>query len=446
MKDLYTFDYDVESALETYEEVREAYRRIFIDELKLPILVAQASSGDMGGDLSHEYHIPTHLGEDQVMSCRKCDYVANEEVVEARPATDSTKSSSKNQKFSVWRGISKCRTVIVNVWIDASFKSKKGEAVLEAPKDSINLHAVKKVFPDLDSGVEQPAGFWSTDRKTAPSSFKVVNLFDASISEEGRNRILDTQDVVPEGLSPDNVSSIVAEDTDAHNFLRLGEGDSCPRCSTGSLKATKVIELGHTFHLGTRYSIPMKACVTRREGSTTPVSPAGKADGEESTNDTNTTITRSTGTGTSTVTEVKWKRSSKRIAIQMGCHGIGISRLMGAIANHVNSKDSLNWPRVIAPYEVVLSSNQSGAKTDMEDMYDRLTREGADVVIDSHTTGSLSQRFAAYSLIGIPIWVSLGKRWARQEEIDIRCPRLKFRSLVPKDQTSKVIKMLLEKL
>src|SRR5207253_10582001 len=79
---LYTFDTDAANALKTYEEVKKAYCNLF-DELHLPYLVAKADSGNMGGSLSHEFHFPSAKGEDDVISCSHCDYVKNEELVDA---------------------------------------------------------------------------------------------------------------------------------------------------------------------------------------------------------------------------------------------------------------------------------------------------------------------------------------------------------------------------
>ena len=125
MKDLYTFDYSAHLALETYNQVRRAYTALF-DELKIPYLVAVADSGDMGGDLSHEYHFPSRRGEDHVISCDACDYVANEELAQAfqtsiqpndgvrwhfvDPAlarSDAVPDLVSTPTFSVWRGVSR---------------------------------------------------------------------------------------------------------------------------------------------------------------------------------------------------------------------------------------------------------------------------------------------------------------------------------------------------
>ena len=79
MKDLYTFDVNEEQARRTYEDVRQAYVA-FLEELRLPYLVAQADSGNMGGDLSHEYHFASSHGEDTVISCNACEFSINEEL------------------------------------------------------------------------------------------------------------------------------------------------------------------------------------------------------------------------------------------------------------------------------------------------------------------------------------------------------------------------------
>lgn len=83
MKDLYTFDYSHTASLQTYNQIKEAYIALF-NELKIPYLVAEADSGNMGGDLSHEFHFVTSKGEDDVVSCDQCTHVSNEERAKPR--------------------------------------------------------------------------------------------------------------------------------------------------------------------------------------------------------------------------------------------------------------------------------------------------------------------------------------------------------------------------
>lgn len=169
MKDLYTFDYSIPSALETYHQVREAYTRIF-DELKLPYLVADADSGNMGGNLSHEFHFPTPNGEDNVISCTSCGYVANEELAESAldvpkdrsSAADGASISQSDIKPLVWRGISRDRQTLINVWFSADPS--------QSDPPEINLHALKSAMPDFDASVEDPLPFWTEVSKSSPPS------------------------------------------------------------------------------------------------------------------------------------------------------------------------------------------------------------------------------------------------------------------------------------
>lgn len=102
MKDLYTFDSTPELAMQTYQRVRDVYSQLF-DNFKIPYLVAEASSGDIGGSISHEYHLPSEAGEDQVASCNKCNYVANVEVAESR--MNISKSIISHNSSSVWKDL-----------------------------------------------------------------------------------------------------------------------------------------------------------------------------------------------------------------------------------------------------------------------------------------------------------------------------------------------------
>lgn len=246
MKDLYTFDSTSEAALKTYGEVRAAYADFF-DELKMPYLVANADSGDMGGNLSHEYHFATPAGEDNVISCESCDHVTNEELIEG-PISDSTK---------------------------------------------------------------------------------------------------------------------------------------CPRCNAGPLKVQRAVELGHTFHLGTRYSEPLGAVINNHLG--------------------------------------------ERAALEMGCHGIGVSRLIGAVTSILADEKGLNWPRVMAPFEAVIVPAK-GLGPDAEHVYDMLSTSSGtgapvDAVIDDRRH-EMGWKFQDADLIGYPVIIVLGRGWKTGRKCEVQCRRL----------------------
>lgn len=408
MKDLYTFDYSNEAALETYEQVREAYSRIFIKEMKLPVLVAQASSGDMGGSLSHEYHIPTALGEDHVMSCHNCDYVANEELAESRPAAAVFVDNTCQPK--AWHGISKDRKTLVRVWFNSD----------QFSGEDISTHAVKQAFPDLDSGVEDPAPFWAAAIKESTtneeSQVRVVNLFDDRLPKEMRNYpTLDSNDSPELRRLP-----VVNHKEGIPNPFRIKEGDPCPRCDDGKLKVQKAIELGHTFHLGTRYSEPLGASVS------VPARLLPGNDGAE-------------GGGETT------------IPIQMGCHGIGISRIVGAVADHLADERGLNWPRVIAPYQVVVvHSKDNLLARDAGEVYDELVADGrkhdVDIIIDDRKDAGLGWKLKDADLVGYPVIVVLGREWKASRRVEVQCRRLAHTELVPLKELRSRVKELLDQL
>ncbi|RYP69665.1 hypothetical protein DL769_005223 [Monosporascus sp. CRB-8-3] len=347
MKDLYTFDYSTKSALSTYEEVRSAYSRLFA-ELKLPYLVAEASSGDIGGDLSHEYHLPASIGEDSVISCSSCDYVANEELAAARPEGPNQSYTelygrgvirSEPEAARVWRGVSKDRSTLINVWYPEFPPGAKGHGLPRLSDADLNIHAMKTVG-----------------------------------------------------------------DGDPLNLIRIRDGDNCPRCSSGGLKVQKAIELGHTFYLGTRYSKPLGAHVRI---------PAALAENE---------LDPASG---DILTQVP---------MQMGCHGIGVSRIIGAVTDHLADDRGLNWPRAIAPFEVVVIPGR-GFEEEGTIVAEALAgqcepnatpKRHIDTALDDRSE-SLPWKMKDADLVGYPVLVILGRKWESERLCEVQCRRLEIK-------------------
>ncbi|KAK0618618.1 hypothetical protein B0T17DRAFT_538441 [Bombardia bombarda] len=398
MKDLYTFDTNIKSALETYDQVRAAYTKIF-EELNLPVLAAKASSGDMGGDLSHEYLLPTKLGEDRVVSCDSCDYVINEEIAET-PAIDKVTADTL---YAVWRGITKDRSTLVNVWYPVRDAQLNSRGMGDYTDLDINIAAVKSVVPDLDAGIDNPLPLWSTaingPEQTATG---LVNVVDGRLPITFSDSLESSQPTVsvwPEELirpstsfPPVLVHRGMTPAGKVLNLLRIRSGDTCPQCSSGTLKAEKAIELGHTFHLGTRYSEPLEA-------------------------------------------RVRVPASPNSVAMQMGCHGIGISRIIGALAEHMADNKGLNWPVSIAPYSCVIITGKDVDPGDAIDVYRQImdttkaVSERVDPVVDDRKE-SLPWKLKDADLIGFPIMVLLGREWRTSRRAEIQCRRLGIRDSV----------------
>lgn len=428
MKDLYTFDNSPKLALETYHQVRAAYARLF-DELKLPYLVAEADSGDIGGDLSHEFHFPTSKGEDHVISCSKCDYVANEELAESpapKAKAEGEAAGEESGVIGVWRGISQDRLTLVNVWYAWSIGAQKQLAKHVIPEGlegaEVNARAVKAVLPELDSSVDDPLPFWE-HQSTAPR--KLINLFDHSISE-GAKKFLQSEnnlDMFPESMD-DAVSRTRIERTfkdSSHeeplNLLRIRDGDNCPRCSDGTLRVQKAIELGHTFHLGTRYSEPLEA---------------------------NVKVPAEVVAGTASASSPAKDSILIEVPMQMGCHGIGVSRMIGAVADTLADEKGLNWPRVMAPFEVVIVSGKDLDEAARE-VYDTLENSEMDIILDDRKA-TFPWKMQDADLIGYPVIVVVGRGWDTNKKCEIQCRRLGIRREVSFTELPAMVNSLLEQL
>ena len=469
MKDLYTFDATTEEALQTYEAVRQAYDAFF-GELKMPYLSAEASSGEIGGDISHEYHFSSKKGEDILVCCGSCGYVANEEFAESRIArthrysqsTDgdefiaqgmnSSGSKQHNSKTgplelgdhfdasydfqagegeSQWLGISQDRNTLVHASLPNKIETRT-VAGKRYRKTEINPQAIKRIFPEINLGVEDPLGVFKAELNT-----------DVAEGKPGREarilRIIDMRYVLQQSLpNLSNPSSISIEALDVPvdvrfagadnmvDLVRIESGDSCPNCNEGDVKVESAVELGHTFHLGTRYSTPLEATID--------ADPSHKDSQLET-----SSIPRQSA------------NSSDRIPVQMGCHGIGISRLMAVVADALADDKGLNWPRSIAPFEAVVIPTK-GLESEAADAYDLLTTSHdrhfqgpIDAVLDDREK-DFGWKIKDADIIGYPIIVILGREWKRDRKCEVQCRRLSIKEWVPANNIKAFVEGLLQQL
>ncbi|UKZ78033.1 hypothetical protein TrVFT333_005767 [Trichoderma virens FT-333] len=330
MKDLYTFDLTVENAVETYRDVASAYSAFFAD-LKLPILVAEASSGDMGGEHSHEYHLSHAIGEDTVAACNSCGYTANDEVAAARSSRQLEGAISPSS-FGIWRGITNDRKTLVNVWYPRLTNSPSG--------DSWNIHAVKSVVSDLDTSVSDAASFWEEAVQQAER-------------HDGKLQLLHVID-----------SRLATAFEDLHGellcFLRISQ-----------------------------------------------------------------------------------------VPVQMGCFGIGVSRILGAVAEQMADDKGLNWPRAIAPFEAVVIPT-SGVNEQTLEFYDALTKHessaaGLDVVLDDRKE-AFGWKMQDADMTGYPVVIVLGKAWRENGICEVQCRRLSVKENVKAEDVPQYVAALLQRL
>ncbi|MCJ1404021.1 hypothetical protein MMC11_007245 [Xylographa trunciseda] len=447
MKDLYTFDHSSNDALQTYYEVRGAYSAFF-DELKVPYLTAEADSGSIGGDLSHEYHLPSPKGEDRILSCSSCDYVANEEVARSRrePFSKDLHDVRKQtpDQSSVGKTLSLELLAQSHAWYTITYRvSKDGDTIYIAIYPSVVIHGhegkeratklnfdvLKSTFADIDTAAEV------LDEKDR-SQKKKKYVLDYRISEMVKgscNVFIPTQTEI----------DVDFDDIPVVDLVRIEDGDGCPNCETGTLKAHTSIELGHTFHLGTKYSKPLNAKVPGDSPATGTVKYI---------------TTKSSISQDETKVISAEEETDNKIFLEMGCHGIGVSRLIAAVADAFVDGKGLNWPRVMAPFEAVVIP-APGLEDDAKIVLDTLSQEAAptditstrqlpaiDAILDDRPK-DMAWKLKDADLIGYPILVVLGRAWRKEKKCEVQCRRLgPLRQNVPLQELRGFVDSLLMKL
>ncbi|KAM0794595.1 hypothetical protein BDR22DRAFT_922496 [Usnea florida] len=435
MKDLYTFDATTEQALQTYQTVRQTYHAFF-SELKLPFLTAEASSGEIGGSLSHEYHFPSKKGEDNLVICSHCNHVVNEELAESRVSRSYRTSKIRDEGFSgdvkfqnsdpnkPWVGISRDRNALVQVFlpreIEVPAASGKRFRVTE-----INPYAIKRMFTDIDLGVDSPYELFEASRAT-PKEARIIRFVDMRYVLQGSFTVAPNVSSVMSGDVSIPVEDRFFGADDMVDFVRIETGDSCPNCSEGTLKIESAVELGHTFHLGTRYSTPLELIID--------ADPSQKDSQQEIKSLSSQSVTR-----------------SDRMPVQMGCHGIGVSRLIAAVADSLADAKGLNWPRVMAPFEAIIVPTK-GLESEAPNVYDLLTaskdcppQPPIDAILDDRER-NFGWKLKDADMIGYPVIVILGRDWRKERRCEVQCRRLTVKESVSADDLQSYVEQLLEQL
>ena len=432
MKDLYTFDETPEEAHTTYDQIRAAYRRFF-DELGVAYTEARADSGSMGGNLSHEFHFPSDQGEDTIATCSKCDHARNVEFVHpieraivrlpgGRPdvSNEAEASSMTCRDF-----ISKDKATLIRALVPTM---DTAGAEIRDVKSLINTHVIKATLHgnvDVATGIEEKAArnifYASAEPDEKPKRRRLFYVLDKRLNAQhlvSRLRQDDNSDDLE--LWAVRSSSQDLSSPGSIDLLLPKSGDPCPSCNGGRLKVQNVVEIGHTFHLGTRYSAKLGLKKSRLIHSSN-----GKRD--------------------------------KSDFAEMGCHGIGVSRLIAATAlpfwgSGINPCWQLRWPKVIAPYQVCVigNSNDDGEKEveTAHQLYDALEASGErndklDVLLDDRAKLGRGWKINEARAMGIPIVVVIR---AVVDRVNMQCPALDVDQDVEVVDVPKVVRDLMKRL
>jgi len=407
MKDAYSFDRDEAGLKASYKIMFDAYVAIF-NRFGLKFRAVAADNGAIGGSGSHEFHVIASTGEDAIVYCPTSDYAANMEAAEALPLAASRPAPAAALTKTATPGTVKCETVAELLKLPLAQTVKTIALTVEKEEGGKQL---KQYFMLLIRGDHE-----LNEVKVG----KVPGLAAHRFSTEAE--ILEVYGTVPGYLGPVGTKlpvTVVADRTVANmadfvcganeegfhytgaNWVRdaaeplvadlrnVVEGDASPD-GKGVLAIERGIEVGHVFQLGTSYSESMKATFLDENG--------------------------------------------KPATLQMGCYGIGVTRILGAAIEQNYDDKGIIWPAAIAPFEVVLCpmgmDRSEMVKTEVENLYAALQAAGVDVIVDDRglRPGAM---FADWELIGVPHRVVIGERGLKEGNLEYQGRRDAEATAVP---------------
>jgi prolyl-tRNA synthetase len=407
MKDGYTFDVDEAGADRSYEIMRQTYSRIF-QRCGLKFKIVDADSGSIGGSFSQEYMVLADTGEDQIVTCSKCEYAANMERAEVKwdgpeaPAAAGTMKRLEEVSTPDMRTVEEVtsflsvspqelvKTLIFKTDTEVVAALIRGDHEVNEVKlkNLLGADSVELADPNLVAEVTgAPMGF------AGPVGLKVKMIAD--------NALKGMADFVTGGNKHDVhfVHVNLGRDFQPNRFadLRLVmPGDFCPRCR-GELEFKRGIEVGHIFKLGTKYSKPLNAVYLDEKG-------------EEK-------------------------------VIIMGTYGIGVARTLAAAIEQNHDADGMIFPVPIAPFEVVvlpLQIQEGEVAATAEKIYGEIQAQGLDVLIDDRDVRP-GVKFKDADLLGIPVRINVGSRNLKNGRVEMKLRPEAESVLIPTQEAPRII-------
>ena len=407
MKDAYSFDVDVDGLNRSYDLMYQAYCRIF-DRCGLSYVVVEAESGPIGGDVSHEFMVPTESGEDVIVRCEACGYAANLERAEIGagpgdpPATDlhqrkvvDTPGATTIDQVSTMLGCSPAKMIKTLILV----ADDNPVAVLVRGDQDLNEVKLKRFLGATTLAMADPDTILRVTG--APVGFAgPVGLACRIVADQAIPRVVNG--VTGANEADKHLTGVnVARDyqvADVGDLRYAVHGDPCPRCA-GTLALSRGIEVGHVFKLGTKYSDALGALYQDADGKDHPMI--------------------------------------------MGCYGIGVNRILASrIEDHHDDKGII-WSNALTPYDVeVLPLNMGDADVvaTAEKVYAALCEAGLDPLLDDRDARP-GFKFNDADLIGLPHRVVVGDRTLKLGCVEIQTRADKASVKVPVDQ---VVAKLLE--
>jgi prolyl-tRNA synthetase len=402
MKDGYSFHASEEDCRREYDNMFQAYSRIF-ERCGLEFRPVEADTGAIGGSRSHEFQVLAESGEDAVASCPGCGYAANVELAAARAEPPTTSSGRALEKVSTPGQ----RTV------------EEVSAFLGVPAERF----VKTLVYVTDAG-DPVVALVRGDR--ALSEAKLKNALGASAVAMAEERIVERATGAPIGFAgPIGLKARVVADSwlrgirdavtganeaDRHyvgfdlerdapaveltDLVAVADGDRCARCGEGRFEVRRGIEVGQVFYLGRKYSEAMRATFLDAGGAEQP--------------------------------------------IEMGTYGIGITRTVAAAIEQNHDANGIIWPMPLAPFSaIVVPVNQAEetVRSTAERIYGELRGRGIDALIDDRDERP-GVKFKDADLIGVPLRVTVGPKALARGNVELKARRADKAVEIPAEEAA----------
>jgi len=408
MKDCYSFDAD-EAALDlSYKSMIQAYKNIYA-RCGLNAMLIEADSGAIGGKDSHEFTVATEVGEDEVISCGRCGYVANAEragfvktKLDEEPllplqevATPGAKTIEEVAKFL---GVPKSRT------LKAVFYSTDGGLVFVTIRGDLEVNEVKLKntlkCSELKLANDEEVGKSGLVAGSASAvGLKGVKIVADDSIATGRNFVVGAN---RDGYHLKNANYPRDFRVDLIADIALAKaGYQCLKCGS-ELISMRGIEIGHIFKLGTVFSQRQGAFYIDRDGVQKP--------------------------------------------LVMGCYGIGIGRLLAAVVEQNHDEKGIIWPVSLSPYQVYLSAlgmDEAAGAEAAEKLYAELSQKGFEVLFDDRNE-SPGVKFNDADLLGMPVRLTVSRRTLKSSSAEVKLRTGKDTELVPLAGVAERLKALLE--